>query len=85
MRVRNKLFISVVFVIIYLILAYVVYEYFAFTVINEIVNFPFAIFMALTYGMGGLIGLLFYLSFLICLGGLVYFILSFIKNKGTLS
>ena len=80
MRVRNKLLISVVFVIIYLILAYVVYEYFAFTVIDEIINYPFAIFMALSYGMGGLIGLLFYVSFLISLGGFVYFILSLIRK-----
>ena len=80
MRVRNKLLISVVFVIIYLILAYVVYEYFAFKVIDEIINYPFAIFMALSYGMGGLIGLLFYVSFLISLGGFVYFILSLIRK-----
>ena len=80
MRIRNKLFISVVFVIIYLILAYVVYEYFTFTVIDQIINYPFVIFMALSYGMGGLIGLLFYVSFLIFLGGFVYFTLSFIRK-----
>lgn len=76
MKNKNKAKIaSTVLVIIYLISAFIVYEYFALSKIDGIINYPFTIALALTYGLGGAIGLLFYLLFLILLWVIIYFIL----------